>query len=119
MDQVINFYKANQEWIDKVIYLLVSILVAIVISVIKKKPIKVIDTVKECITRLLPYCICEAEQSDLKGENKKVFALQVLYKLLKEFGYEEVYDQYREYAAEHIEVILSTPQKKEVSIREK
>ena len=112
MKEVINFYQANKEWLDKVIYLLITIIVTILVSVIKKKPVKVIDTVKECITRLLPYCICDAEKTDLKGEDKKVFALQCLYKLLKEFGYEEIYDQYREFAAELIEVILSTPQKK-------
>lgn len=118
MQEVIDFLSLYWREILEVILLIISV----VVFIVKKKPVKVIDTVKECITRLLPYCIYEAEkQEDLKGkgEKKKIFALSVLYKLLQEFGYEEVYDQYREYAAEQIEVILSTPQKKEVSIREK
>lgn len=118
MKEFLNFIFTY--WKD--ILTLLLFIISVVVFIVKKKPVKVIDTVKECITRLLPYCIYEAEkQEELKGkgEKKKIFALSVLYKLLQEFGYEEVYDQYREYAAEQIEVILSTPQKKEVSIREK
>lgn len=115
MSAVIDFLKENWRFLLDAVVLVASV----VILCIKKKPVKVIDTIKEYITRLLPYCICEAEKTDLKRENKKVFALQVLYSLLKEFGYEEVYDQYRSYAMEQIEIILSTPQKKEDSKREK
>lgn len=115
MKDVISFIQENWQWMVEVI----AAIIALVLFIVRKKPVKVLDTIKECITRLLPYCIGEAEKTDLKGENKKIFALQVLYSLLKEFGYEEVYDQYREYASEQIEIILSTPQKKEVNHCEK
>ena len=108
MDQVINFIKENWRLILEV----VTAIVALVLFIVRKKPTKVLDTVKECIVRLLPYVITEAEKTDKKGEDKMVFALQTLYSLLKEFGYEEVYDQYRDFAREQIELILSTPQKK-------
>lgn len=115
MENILKFIQENWQWMVEVI----AAIIALVLFIVRKKPVKVLDTIKECITRLLPYCITKAEETDLKGENKKVFALSMLYNLLKEFGYEEVYDQYRDYASEQIEIILSTPQKKEVNRCEK
>ena len=115
MKEVLDFLREYHSEVSAVL----GLIVVIIITCLKKKPVKVLDTVKEYITRLLPYCINKAEESDLKGEKKKIFALSVLYDLLKEFGYEEVYNEYRQYAAEQIEIILSTPHKKEVTNCEK
>lgn len=109
MQKVLDFIIQNWRLIVEIVF----VLVALVLFICKKKPVKVLDTVKECISRLLPYVIKEAEKTDLKGEDKMVFALQTLYALLKDFGYEEVYNNYRDFAREQIELILSTPQKKE------
>lgn len=109
MSGVINFLIQNWRLIVEII----CAIIALVLFICRKKPVKVLDTVKECISRLLPYVIKEAEKTDLKGEDKMVFALQTLYALLKDFGYEEVYNNYRDFAREQIELILSTPQKKE------
>ena len=109
MKIVIEFIIENWRLIVEV----VCAIIALVLFICRKKPVKVLDTVKECISRLLPYVIKEAEKTDLKGEDKMVFALQTLYALLKDFGYEEVYNNYRDFAREQIELILSTPQKKE------
>ncbi len=115
MKQILEFLVKNWRLILEV----VCALVALVLFICRKKPVKVLDTVKECISRLLPYVIKEAEKTDLKGEDKMVFALQTLYALLKDFGYEEVYNNYRDFAREQIELILSTPQKKEENHCEK
>ena len=115
MQEILVFILENWQWMVEVI----AAIIALVLFIVRKKPVKVLDTVKECISRLLPYVIKEAEKTDLKGEDKMVFALQTLYALLKDFGYEEVYNNYRDFAREQIELILSTPQKKEDSKREK
>lgn len=115
MQKVLDFIIQNWRLLLEVF----CAIIALVLFICRKKPVKVLDTVKECISRLLPYVIKEAEKTDLKGEDKMVFALQTLYALLKDFGYEEVYNNYRDFAREQIELILSTPQKKEVSKSEK
>ena len=91
-------------------------LVTLVLWLIKKKPIKVVYTIKESILRLLPYCISEAEKlTGVTGADKKAFALDLLKKLLCEI-YSLSGDQdlvtYLQFASEQVEVILSTPQKK-------
>lgn len=93
------------------------VIVAFVICLIRKHPIKVVDTLKEIICRLLPCCLNQAEQSELKGDDKKVFALKLLDEALKELGFE--LGDYREFASEQLEIILSTPQKKEVRYEKK
>ena len=84
---------------------------SIIICCIKKKPVQVVDTLKETIIRLLPYCINQAEDKP-KGE-KLVFCLNLLSGLLAELGL-QLNDDYKKFAAEQVEVILSTPQKKGV-----
>ena len=83
---------------------------ALVFMCIRKKPVKVVDTLKEIICRLLPCCLNQAEKSELKGDDKKVFALKLLDEALKELGFE--LGDYGEFASEQLEIILSTPQKK-------
>lgn len=93
-----------------------AIVVSIVLLVIKKKPVKVVDTIKEVICRLLPGLILDAEriyQVSGLGEAKAQYVLDLLVKVLKEFGYgDDVISQYLPFMADQLEAILSTPQKK-------
>ena len=94
----------------------VAVLVSIIICCIKKKPVQVVDTLKETIIRLLPYCICKAENAP-KGE-KLGLCLSLLSECLAELGI-ELNDDYKKFALEQVEVILSTPQKKGANYGEK
>ena len=84
-----------------------------VFCLLRKKPVKVVDTLKETIVRVLPSLICLAEQTDLKGSDKLAFVLSRLSEVLVELGYgDDVLKQYLPFASEQVELILSTPQKK-------
>lgn len=94
---------------------ILAIVVSIVLLCIKKKPFKVVDTLSTVIIRLLPSLIREAEASGLKGQDKLKMVLDELQKLLKSLDYgDDVIAQYLPFAANQVEVILSTPQKKGV-----
>ena len=83
----------------------------------RKKPIKVVDTLKEVIVRVLPSLICAVEKTGLKGSDKLNFLLQELAKVLKELNYgDDVIAQYLPFAIEQVELILSTPQKKGIKL---
>lgn len=105
-----NFIKENWKLILECAVLLVSVIMFLV----RKKPVKVVDTLKETIVRILPALIVMAENQDgLKGADKLKFVLDELKKVLTELGYSgDVLSQYLPFAAEQVEVILSTPQKK-------
>lgn len=105
MSEVINFLSDN--W--KVIIEIVVLLTTIILWIIRKKPVQVVDTLKETIVRLLPYCINTAESAP-KGE-KLAACLAVLSQVLADMGI-ELNDDYKKFALEQVEVILSTPQKK-------
>lgn len=103
-----------QYW-REILYVFCALL-SLVLFIVKKKPVKVIDTIKETIVRLLPYCINEAEKlQGAPGADKKAFALSILWKLLSDFvklSGDELKEIYSDFAAEQVEVILTTPQKK-------
>lgn len=105
-----QFFVENWRLILEVILVITSA----VVFILRKKPVKVIDTLKEMVVRLLPYCIQQAENTELKGDGKKVFALNLLVELLKDSGFDVSGDLYK-FAGEQLEVILSTPQKKGVT----
>ena len=89
------------------------LIVSFVLFLVRKKPVKVLDTIKEFVVRLLPGLINAAEMTTLSGADKKKYVLEELVKVLKEFGYcDEVITQYLPFASDQVEVILSTPQKK-------
>ena len=90
---------------------LVCLVLSIVICCIKKKPVQVVDTLKETIIRLLPYCINSSENAP-KGE-KLNDCINLLSDVLKNMGL-ELNEDYKKFAIEQVEIILSTPQKKEV-----
>lgn len=98
-----------------------ALIVTIVLYIVRKKPVKVVDTLKEIIVRVLPALINLAEmQSGLTGEDKLNFVLNELTKALLEDGYgDEVIQSYLPFAKEQVELILSTPTKKGAYTREK
>ena len=61
-----------------------------VLFILRKKPVKVIDTLKETIVRLLPGLINLAEtkvEYSGNGSAKLMFVLEQLQKVLRELGY--------------------------------
>lgn len=103
-----------QYW--RVTLYVVCALVSVVFFIVKKKPVKVVDTVRESIVRLLPYCINQAEKLEgASGADKKAFALSMLFSLLSNIvkvSGDVLKENYSDFAAEQVEVILTTPQKK-------
>lgn len=90
-----------------------ALLLSIVICCVRKKPVKVVDTIKEVIIRVLPAFIIKAEASDKKGADKLYYVLDLVKGFLKEMSYgDDVVSQYLPFAQEQVELILSTPQKK-------
>lgn len=88
---------------------------ALVFMFVRKKPIKVVDTLQQIILRLLPGLINQAEIQfgPGKGSAKLEFVIDLLKKVLSELGYgDEVVSPYLSFAKDQVEVILSTPQKK-------
>lgn len=91
------------------------VLVSFIFMIVRKRPTKVIDTIQTLIVRLLPGLINQAEIDfgSGNGSAKKNFVLDHLHELLLEFGYsDEVVSQYKTFASDQVEVILSTPKKK-------
>lgn len=86
-----------------------AIILSIVLLCIRKKPVQVVDTVKETILRLLPHCINSSES--LPRGQKLSNCLALLSTVLADLGI-DFSDDYRRFAAEQVEIILSTPQKK-------
>lgn len=104
---MINFINENWKLLLEALILIASV----VVFIVRKKPVKVIDTVKETVIRLLPYAITQAEASDKKGDDKKQFALDILSNLLREIAL-ELTPELRDFAGEQLEILLSLPQKK-------
>lgn len=113
MKDVIAFYNFNKEWIDKLVYLLVSILVMVILSVLKKKPVKVVDTLKEKILSQLPLVMLEAEKKYGAGHGaeKLQFVIDFFIWSFDKNGL-TLGKTYIEFIKESVENILSTPQKK-------
>lgn len=93
------------------IFSVIILVASLVICCIKKKPVQVVDTLKETIIRLLPYCINKAEGQP-KGE-KLAACLAILADLLNSMDLPFT-ETDKKFATEQVEVILSTPQKKGV-----
>lgn len=93
----------------------IVILISLIICCIRKKPVKVVDTIKEIIVRVLPAFIVQAEASGLKGADKLELVLSLVKGFLKEMSYgDDVISQYLAFTKEQVELILTTPQKKGV-----
>lgn len=90
------------------------IICSVVIFVLRKKPVKVIDTIKEIILRALPAIICLAEKEATKGSDKMIFVCAFFKKMFADLGYgDDIYNQYEPFIIDQAEAILTTPQKKE------
>lgn len=84
-----------------------------VFCLVRKKPVKIVDSIQQLILRLLPGLINAAEMTTLKGEDKLKFVIERLVLVLKDFDYgDEVINQYLPFAKDQVEVILSTPTKR-------
>lgn len=91
------------------------VLVSTILFILRKKPVKVVDTLQQIILRLLPGLINQAEiQFGCgNGSAKLQFVLDLLQSVLTEMGYGgETIQSYLPFAKDQVEVILSTPQKK-------
>lgn len=92
----------------------IALVIALVLFILKKKPIKVVDTIKQNICTWLPGVVCAAENTKLKGEAKMNFALDLLFNLFASdyLTREEFDNKYLAFSKSQIEAILSTPKKK-------
>lgn len=88
---------------------------AFVFFILKKKPVKIVDTLKQCIYQNLPYWIRKAEEAGsrnrLTGNEKLQFVLHEIEDFCTTNGCEFT-DFYRKWAVNAIESILDTPRKK-------
>lgn len=110
MKEFLIFIKENWKLLLEAAILIGSL----VFLIVKKRPVKVVDTLKEFGLRLLPYLINEAENTSYKGEDKKEFVFAHLIQAFVDAGYEaSVISQDKVFWFDMIEAILSTPQKKE------
>lgn len=90
-----------------------TICISILICCLKKRPVKVVDTIKELILKVLPAYVISAESSGLKGADKLELVLNYLHEFLREMGYgDDIISQYLPYAKQQVELILTTPHKK-------
>lgn len=109
MKAVLNWVVSHPEIITSAIGLIASI----VICCIRKKPVKVVDTLREKILFKLPVVIDAAEKKfgAGHGEEKLKFVIDYFTWEFSEngliFG-----DSYKEFIKYSVEQILSTPQKK-------
>lgn len=108
----------------RVIFELLMLIASIVLFILKKKPIKIVDSLKTLVIAALPDVINRVENykdvfdpsRKLTGDEKLRMALSIVQSyLVDECGLDETeLCLYRDWIIEQIEMILSTPQKKEV-----
>lgn len=111
MSYLINFIKDYWYFIVPCIEIILTVLLII----LRKKPVKVVDTLKEIIVRVLPSLIIGAERTGLKGSDKMKWLIDELTKILRELNYgDDVIAQYLPFVMDQVELILCTPQKKGV-----
>ena len=85
--------------------------IELVLFLIKKKPIKVVDTIYQQIYKLVICCIKVVERPG-NGSQKKTAVLSMVQEWLAEKHPEVDFQIYLDFASKLIEDILSTPQKK-------
>lgn len=107
---MIDFIKAHYELVGSCVLLVLSLL----LTLLKKKPVKVIDSVMTAICRVLPGLLTEAEKlfGQGRGEDKLNWVLAQVCLYINETCPEVNFGLYREPVKVLIEDILSTPQKK-------
>lgn len=110
MEKVIAFVLEN--W--KLIAFVLCLIAELVVFLVRKKPIKVVDSVKEEIFGLLVAAIGSAEEvfGQGHGVEKKELVLKAVKNHLEITHPEIDFANYEKLASEMVEFILSTPQKK-------
>lgn len=105
-----NFIKDNWKLILEIVVLIVSV----VMFIVRKKPVKVVDTIKQSICTWLPGIVSAAEGSGLKGQDKLKYAIDLLYNVfVSDYLTRDEFDnKYLSFVTSQIEAILATPQKK-------
>lgn len=121
---MIEFLKSYGPLILEALILIAST----ILFIVKKKPVKIVDSVKALIIGMLPEVINRVENykdvfdpsRKLSGQEKFQMALNILKSyMVDELGIkEEDLPLYRDFLTYNIEAILSTPQKKEVIVSE-
>lgn len=112
MEKVISFVCEN--W--KLIAYCITALVCFISCLVRKKPVKVIDSIYQEITDLVIRCIGLFERPG-HGAEKKVSVLGCVQEWLADKHPEVDFQKYLDFASRIIEDILSTPQRKENNMK--
>lgn len=108
---MIDFLRENWRLILEAILVIASF----VFCLIRKKPLKISDTLKSTILSLLPGFIALAEKSGFKGADKLAYVLSLVKNsLASEISDAEFNERYKAFIVSQVEAILYCPQKKEV-----
>lgn len=112
---VINFIK--DYWRE--ILSVVALLTTTILWIVRKRPVKVLDTIKEFICRVIPTLIREAETFFPVGDGKKKldFVRKKTVELIEESfpGY-KIDTEMVKFIVDQVENILATPIKKESEV---
>lgn len=110
MEKIFEFIAANWQYISICIVIVIEVLIIL----IKKRPVKIIDSVKSVILTDLPEVIKEAEDKfgPGKGEEKLKYVVAVILLKLKVTQPDLDASLYIDTIKDGIEKILDTPQKK-------
>lgn len=109
VQKIIDFIISNWSYISVALVVIANM----VIFLIKKKPIKVVDSLKEMILQLLPGFIAGAEEiiGSKHGSQKMDMVIEAVESWFVKNGFEFT-PYYRDFVKKCAENILSTPQKK-------
>lgn len=111
MEKIILFIVEN--W--RLLVECASVILALVLFILRKRPVKVFDSVKDTIWSILPSLINEAEKvfpESGKGVEKGQFVVGAVWKYLHDTYAIDDFDFYTDFIKSAVEYILSTPQKK-------
>lgn len=109
MKNVVDWVVAHPETVASI----VAALVSLIIWIVRKRPVKVVDTFKEKILAQLPIVIAKAEEEigPGNGEKKLQFVIDFFTWQFDQEGL-KLSDSYLKFIKMAVEQILSTPQKK-------
>lgn len=110
MEKIIAFFLEN--W--KLVAFALCLCVELVIFLVRKKPVKVVDSIKEDLIPVIIGAINAAETSvgDGHGDVKKDLVIKAVESFVNEKYPEVDFKAYKEFVSLMLEIILSTPQKK-------
>lgn len=111
MQEIFDFTVKNWQFVLSFLALCLSL----IFSVIRKRPLEVYDTIATVVLKNLPTFINLAEKTDLKGNDKVIYVMNLFKQLFISHGM-NFNENYQQLAEKAIEDILSTPQKKEAKL---